>query len=342
MLNRKPAILVIDDEACVRHSLKFVLRDEYKVLAAPGALEGRFYLSSQHIDIVLLDIRLRGTDGLRLLYEIKQKFPYIEIIMITAYASLKTIRKAIRYGAFDYLIKPFDKNELRTVVRNALKDAKNRLAIKNELDKIKESTLYLEHLIGNARQTIISSSRNSMTAILLNIHSRDGYTWAHAGRVTRFSALIAEKVGITEDEMQRLKCSAFLHDIGKVTVDGAILEKESTLTEHEFNMIKRHPEKGAEMIKSTPFPDLIIPSIRHHHERYDGSGYPDGLTGEEIPYTARILAVADAIDAMIYSPARQHTFTAERVERELRTHSGTQFDPELVDVVIKEKLLSFA
>ncbi len=341
MSNKKPNILVIDDESSVRQSLQFILKDEYNVLKAPGALEGQLYLASHHVDIVLLDIRLRGTDGLKLLFDIKQRFPYIEIIMITAYANLETIRKAIRFGAFDYLIKPFDINELLSVVRNALIHRINKISIKNDLDKLRESTLYLEHLIKNAKNTIINCSEINMTAMLLNINSRDGYTWAHVRRVTKLSSLIAEKMRMQDEQLKWLKCSALLHDIGKVTIDEYILKKDSKLTDHEYEVIKKHPEKGVEIIKSMPFLENTILSIRHHHERYDGSGYPNGLKGKSIPFKARILAVADAVDSMINSPVRRYPLSIDMVEKELRLNTGKQFDPEIVDVVMKERLLSF-
>ncbi len=339
--NRKPNVLVIDDAYCVRQSLQFILRDTCNVLLAPGALEGQFFLSTHQIDIVLLDIRLRSTDGIRLLSEIKQTYPYIEIIMITAHASLETIRKAIRFGACDYLIKPFDKNELMSVIKNALIQREHALGIKNELDMLNESTLYLEHLIRNAEDTMMNSSKNNMTAMLLNIDSRDGYTWSHAKRVTKLSLLIAEKMGVTDEQTQWLKCSASLHDIGKLHIDTDILKKESKLTDHEYEIMKRHPEEGVKIIRPLPFLKIAVPAIRHHHERYDGQGYPFGLQGKEIPFKARILAVADAVDSMMNSPVRQNPCAVERVERELQGNSGSQFDPEIVDVVIRCKLLSF-
>lgn len=339
--NKRPNILVIDDAFCVRQSLQFILRDKFNVLLAPGALEGLFYLSSHHVDIVLLDIRLRKTDGLKLLADIKQQFPYIEIIMITAYASLETIRKAIRFGAYDYLIKPFDKNELLSVVHNALVRRENRLGMKNELDMLKESTLYLEHLIRNAKDTMINSSENNLAAMLLNIDSRDGYTWSHVKRVTKLSLLIAAKMRVPDEQMQWLKCSASLHDIGKLNIDTDILKKETRLTGSEFEAMKKHPEEGVKIIRPLPFLNRAVPAIRHHHERYDGNGYPSGLQGKEIPFKARILAVADAVDSMMNSPVRQNPCAVERVERELLSNSGSQFDPEIVDIVIRERLLSF-
>ncbi len=339
--NKRPIILVIDDAFCVRQSLQFILRDKFNVLLAPGALEGQFYLSSHHVDIVLLDIRLRKTDGLKLLSDIKQLYPYIEIIMITAYASLETVRKAIRFGACDYLIKPFDKNELISVVHNALLQREMKLRTKNELDILKESTLYLEHLIRNAKDTLMSSCENNLTAMLLNIDSRDGYTWSHAKRVTKLSLSIAEKMGVTEEQRQWLKCAASLHDIGKLNIDTDILKKESKLTAHEYEAMKKHPEEGVKIIRLLPFLKSVAPAIKHHHERYDGKGYPSGLQGKEIPFKARILSVADAVDSMMNSPVRPSPCAAESVEKELLSNSGSQFDPEIVNIMIRERLLSF-
>jgi len=342
MKNEKPTILVIDDAVCVRQSLKFILKDEFHVLTAPGAIEGQFYLSVKPVDIVLLDIRLQGTDGLNLLADIKDTFPYIEVIMITAYASLETTRKAIRFGAYDYLTKPFDRTELLSIIKNALLQRENKLGEKNELDRLRESTLYLEGLITKAKHTLIDSSKNIMMAMLLNIHSRDGYTWSHARRVAHFASMIAKKMRVPNEQLQWLKCSALLHDIGKVKITADILKKDSKLTDYEYEIMKKHPEEGVEIIKPIPCLANTIPPIKHHHERYDGSGYPNALKGKNIPFKARILAVADAIDSMINSPVRQHPSTIERVERELQLHSGTQFDPEVVDLVLKKELLSFA
>jgi len=341
VINKKPNILVIDDARCVRQSLQLILRDKFNVLLAPGALEGQFYLSSHHVDIVLLDIRLRGTDGLKLLADMKQRFPYIEIIMITAYASLETIRKAIRFGACDYLIKPFDKNELISVVRNALIQRESKLGLKDELDLLKESTQYLEHLIRNAKDTLMNSSENNLTAMLLNIDSRDGYTLSHVKRVTKLSLLIAEKMRLSDQQKQWLKCSASLHDIGKLNIDANILKKESKFTGHEYEAMKKHPEEGVKIITPLPFLKNALPAIKHHHERYNGEGYPDGLQGKEIRFKARILAVADAVDSMINSPVRQIPCAVESIERELLINSGSQFDPQIVDIVIRERLLSF-
>ncbi|RJR23068.1 MAG: response regulator [Nitrospiraceae bacterium] len=338
--NNKPNVLVIDDAFCVRQSLHFILKDTFNVLMAPGALEGNFFLSTHNIDIVLLDIRLRGTDGLKLLADIKHKYPYIEIIMITAYASIDTTRQAIRYGAYDYLIKPFDKDELMSVVLKAMTRRQSRLSIKNELDMLNESTLYLEHLIRSAQETVMNSSESHMTAMLLNIDSRDGYTWSHVKRVTKLSLMIAEKMGLTDEQRQWLKCSASLHDIGKLNIDKDILTKESRLTKYEYEIMKKHPVEGEKIIQRIPFLGKAVPAIRHHHERYDGEGYPSGLQGREIPFKARILAVADAVDSMMNSPVRQSHCPVEKVNRELRSNSGSQFDPEIVDVVLRERLLS--
>ncbi len=342
MLNRKPSVLVIDDALYVRQTLLYLLRDEFQVLTAPGAMEGQFHLSSNPVDIILLDIQLREPDGITLLSEIKQSFPSIEIIMITACASLETIRKAIRFGAFDYLIKPVDKHELLSVVRNALKQRRSALRMRNELDMLRESTFYLEDLVRKVKKNLIISSENFIKAVLLYIHSRDGYTGKHVKRVRNLSSLIADKMAVPDENIQWLKCASFLHDIGKMNIDENILNKQSTLTNFEYDIVKKHPEKGVAIIEHFPFLKSTVPLIMHHHERYDGSGYPSGLKGKAIPLEARILAVADAVDSMMNSSVRSSPYTVENVKRELQLHARSQFDPEIVDIVIREELLSFA
>ena len=229
-----------------------------------------------------------------------------------------------------------------SVVRKAWLQRKSKLKIKNELDKLIESNLYMEHLISKAKNTVISTSENIMTAMLKNINSRDGYTWLHVNRVTKLSSLIAEKMSMPDEHIQWLTCSAFLHDIGKLNIDADILQKESRLTTYEYEIIKKHPGIGVEILSPMPFLKDIIPPIKHHHEQYNGSGYPDGLKGKSIPFMARIMAVADAVDSMINSPLRETPYEIERVKKELQVYAGKQFDPEIVDVVIEEELLSIA
>ena len=342
MLNKRPRILVIDDSYAVRQSLKFILRDFFQVYTAPGSLEGQFFLSVHAIDIVLLDIRLRDADGLKLLSDIKRRFPRIEVVMITAYASLETIRQALRRGAHDYLIKPFDKNELLSVVTRALAGRNYNERINTEIDKLRESTLYLEQLIRSAKDSVITSAEHIMTALLQDIHSRDGYTLTHTKRVADLSLRIADTMGMPPESIQWLRCAALVHDVGKITVDETILKKESALTDYEYEVMKRHPETGAEIIESMPFLKGALPALKHHHERYDGSGYPSGLKGTDIPFSARILAAADAIDSMMNSPVKRNTYGEDMVARELRRHASTQFDPEIVERILKEGLLFFA
>ena len=338
----KPCVVLIDDERAVRHSLHYVLRDRFDALIAEGPLEGWFYLSDRNVDIVLLDIRLRDTNGLNLLRDIKQQHPFIEVIMITAYASLETIQKAIRYGAYDYLIKPFDKDELLSVMAGALSRRKDRLGLKTEIDWLTESALYMERMIGNARDTVIASYENMITAMLTNIDSRDGYTWAHARRVSSFSSRIAGAMGFASDDIGLLSSSAFLHDIGKVRIDGTILSKEYSLSDDEYAAMKKHPENGAEIISRLPLFKPAVPLVMHHHEWYDGSGYPSGLRGERIPLMARVLSVADTIDSMLYSPRRALRCSRQEIESELRKCAGSQFDPGVVEAVISGDLLSLA
>jgi putative two-component system response regulator len=339
MHDKKPTILVIDDESGVRQSLRFILSDQFHVLTAPGALEGLFHMSSDSVDIVLMDIRLKGMDGLTVLNDIKQKYPLIEVIMITAYATMDTVRKAIRFGANDYLTKPFDKSELLSALRRALIQRRRNLRVSSELDRLREATYYLENISRQAQEVMIESCEKIMGAMLLNIDSKDGYTWSHAKRVMSVSLLIAGRLGLQAEQLRWLECSALIHDVGKINVDEKILGKSSKLTDYEYEIIKNHPEEGEKIIRSIPYLEEAVPSIKCHHERYDGSGYPDGIEGKQIPFKARILAVADAVDSMMNSPFKQKKYSVEQTERELKRHSGSQFDPEIVEAVIKNRLL---
>jgi putative nucleotidyltransferase with HDIG domain len=339
MRDTRPSIVVIDDDPSVRQSFRYLLKDSFRILTAPGALEGEFYLSLDTIDIVLLDIRLRGADGMEVLARIRDTYPTVEVIMITAYASLETIRAAIRLGAFDYLIKPFDREDLSRVIRKALKRRMSRMAMFSELYKLRESSLYLEDLLKKAHTTMHASGEWLVTAALENIQSRDGYTRSHAERVAALVSRIAAVMQMEKSDRELLTCAAYLHDIGKVRVDDRLLNRQYQFSTDDYEAMKRHALDGAELIRPFPFLEGLCPSIRHHHEQYDGSGYPDGLRGTEIPLYSRILSVADAADAMVHSPVRTRRRTVRDVGRELQLRAGRQFDPDVVDLVMKSNLL---
>ena len=331
-------ILVIDDELAPRESIRMVLKDDYSVCTAVGAHEGLDIMEQEPADLVVMDIKMPKMDGITALQEIKRRHPDTEVVLLTAYASLETARDAIRFGAFDYLIKPFDKDDVLLVVRKGLEKRRTSTDLKQERDKLLFRASYLEEQVENARNNIMTCYEGTVKALILTIDAKDRYTFNHSNRVAQISTSLAKALGVEDRTIKEIEHAASIHDIGKIGVEEAILRKNGRLTSDESEEIKKHPSIGVRIVKSVPFLEDAIPVILHHHERYDGKGYPEGLKGSRIPLTARIVVVADAVDAMMNSRPYREALTADRVMHELKSNAGTQFDPEIVEIIVQGRV----
>lgn len=337
-MDDREKILVIDDELAPRESIRMVLKDTYNVSTATGAPEGLELMAENDMDLVVMDIRMPRMDGITALREIKTRHPDTEVILLTAFASLDTAREAIRHGAFDYLIKPFDKDDVLAVVKKGMEKRRRRTNLKVERDTLLDKATDLEKQIHEARTNIVTCYEGTVKALILTIDAKDHYTYNHSNRVAVLSAALARHMGVSGSTIKEIVHAASIHDIGKVGIDEQMLRKDGKLTSEEYEEIKRHPEIGVRIVQSVPFLEDAIPVIRSHHERYDGMGYPTGIQGEEIPLSARIVMVADAVDAMLNSRPYRGALTEEKVLDELRDNSGTQFDPAVVDIILQEKV----
>lgn len=337
-MDNKEKILIIDDEFAPRESLRMVLKDKYIVSTAPGAREGFNFMAQTPVDLVVLDIMMPGISGIEALQEIKSRHPDTEVVLLTAYASLETARSAIRFGAFDYLTKPFDKGDVMNVIEKGLGKKRAKENLKLEREKLWGKTRYLEEQINTARQNLMMSYEGTVKALLLTIDAKDHYTFNHSEHVARLSSAIAGALDIPKDVRDKLEQAALMHDIGKIGVDEVILRKDGALTQEEFDEIKKHPVIGATIVQQVPFLDYAVPVILYHHERFDGKGYPKGIKGEEIPLTARIVMIADAIDSMMRARPYRNALAMEKVLSELRDYAGIQFDPLIADLILKGKI----
>jgi putative nucleotidyltransferase with HDIG domain len=335
-----PRILVVDDELGPREALRMILRDEYEVVTADNGKQALDYLDVSEFDLVILDIRMPDINGIELLAEVKKKAPETEVVMITAYASVDTATNALRNGALDYLIKPFDCSSVKEVVEKGLSRRTTSTAIRNRLNELQVVNDSLKEEIERAYNNIQKHYLETVRSLVAAIDAKDSYTKGHQERVAMFTMILGEEMGLSAMEMDLLQQAAILHDIGKIGVPEHILRKPSTLTFEEFKVIKQHPVIGAEIISPVEFLKEAVPIVLHHHEKFDGTGYPEGIKGLQIPCSARIIAVADAIDAMLsqrpYAPAK----TVEQVREQLRLCSGTQFDPKIAETALKIDLPS--
>ncbi len=337
-MDNKDAILVIDDELAPRESIRMVLKDHYEVSTATGAHEGLEMMHDSHVDLVVMDIKMPRMDGITALQEIKSRHPDTEVVLLTAYASLETARDAIRFGAFDYLIKPFDKDDVLLVVEKGLQKRRANTGLKLERDILLDRASYLEEQVGKARSNIMTCYEGTVNALILTIDAKDHYTFNHSNRVSIISARLAGAMGVPERMIKEIENAASIHDIGKIGIEESILKKNGKLTLDEYTEIKKHPAIGVRIVQSVPFLEDAIPVIHYHHERYDGKGYPEGLKGEETPLSARIVMVADAVDAMMSSRPYRDALTLQKVMKELKENAGTQFDPEVVNVILEGKI----
>lgn len=307
-------ILVVDDERGPRESVRMILKDEYDVIAVDRPKKALEELKREEIDLAILDIRMPEMDGIELLSEIKRMDSSIEVLMVTGYANVDSAVKAMRFGAFDYLSKPFDKDELESMVKRGLKRRAGGERSVSPKD-IKHDSM--------------------IKSLLATIDAKDSYTSAHSQEVAETSILIARKMGCTEKEIENLRQAALVHDIGKIGVSEEILRKRGALTESEFEIIKKHPEIGSQILRPIDPGEELISSVYHHHERYDGKGYPAEIAGKEIPLLARILAVADTYSAMTTDRPYRKKLGKGKMISEFEKSVDAQFDPEVVKAIIE-------
>ena len=335
----KNRVLIVDDEMGPREALRMILKNRYDIITTDNGERAIEYINENNFDVVIADIKMVRMDGLQLLQKIKETKPDIEVILMTAYASLETAKSALRYGALDYLIKPFDHRDVIDVVEKGITKRKDYLRTKYELERLHIATTELSKEVEVAKRGIENHYASTVKVLLATIDAKDQYTTGHSERVSRFSVFLAERIGFQNDKMLALEQAALIHDIGKIGIEGAILKKLGLLDTSEFDEIKKHPKIGARIIASVDFLQEMKPVIFSHHERFDGTGYPERLKGTDIPLSARIVAIADAVDAMLCDRPYRSALALEHVRGELSQMSGRQFDPEIVSVVLSCGLL---
>ncbi len=334
-----PKILIVDDELGPRESLRMILCDQYETTVAANGREAIAFINKSDYDLVILDIRMPDINGIDLLRVVKEKAPETEVIMITAYASFDTATKALRAGALDYLIKPFDLSSVREVVGKGVARRNDARLVQNRISELQQANKHLKSEIASTYNSINTYYEETITSLVAAVDAKDSYTKGHQERVARLSALIGDQLGLPEEEYVALQQAAMLHDIGKIGIPEYILIKDERLSVPEYELIKKHPVMGAEIISPVQFLKKAVPLVLYHHERYDGLGYPEGLAGEDIPLGARIIAVADAIDAMLWERPYAHAKSIAQVRQELKRVAGSQLDPDIVRAALEDELI---
>lgn len=304
-------ILVVDDDPAVADILsRFLVREGYNVTVAHTGKEALERVNERHPDLILLDVMMPEMDGFTTCQRLKddRRTALIPVTMLTGSDDYENRRRGIESGADDFLSKPFEQNILRARIRSQLR-------LKRLIDQLEDT------------ETVIFT-------LAQVVEAKDAYTEGHLRRLRRYGQRLAEACHLDELEVSAVEYGGILHDIGKIGISEAVLLKPGPLTDEEMNEMKCHPEIGERIIAPMRFAKDVAPIIRGHHERWDGKGYPDGLRGDDIPIGARIIAIADAYDAMTTNrPYRAALSDAEAVER-LGAARGTQLDPHLLDVFL--------
>jgi putative nucleotidyltransferase with HDIG domain len=326
-------ILVVDDEEAIREVVSTMLESRgYRCTAVSNGKAAQEVVRRETPDLVLSDMIMPEMDGIRLLSWMREHDPEVPVIMVTAIHDISTALEAIRRGAYDYILKPFEKDQLFLGVGRALQH--RRLVLENRnyqinlQQKVDEQTAQLQMAITQLEQ----SYDDTLEALGSALDLKDAETEGHCQRVTAFTISIAKAVSVPLSYLAVLARAAFLHDIGKMAIPDSILRKPGPLDNDEKTIMRTHCEIGYNVLTRIPFLRDAAEIVLAHQEFYDGTGYPRGLRGEQIPLGARIFSIADAMDAMISDRPYRKALPMSHALEEIRRCSGTQFDPQIVEV----------
>jgi len=343
-MSEEARILVVDDEPKICQFLKVLLeREGLRVSSACRAAEAIEMFEEDAYDLVITDLKMPGMDGFELVKRLKAIESDTPVVMITGYATVETAVQALRHGVDDYITKPFNIEELRKVIARSLQASTMERENRSLLERLEranaelkkhEETLAAAEASGASRGDLELEERclGVLKALAGALEAKDQYLRGHSQRVTDYACALGRALDLGAGEMELLRTAGRLHDLGKISVNDTILDKPKPLTGSERNRVEDHPSVGEQIVGPLEFLKPVQPLIRHHHERMDGKGYPDRLEGTDIPRLARILAVADAFDAMTSRRPWRPAMTAEEAATEIRSCAGVQFDRELADV----------
>ena len=323
--NNHYRIIAVDDEEGIVDSLSiFLKRSGYDFTGVTSPIEAIERVRNEHFDLMILDFIMTPFHGDQVVEEIRKFNKDLYILLLTGHKDLAPPLETIKRLDIQGYCEKSDKfDQLLLLIESGIKS----IAQMNQIKKINAELVETNEKLEKAYLDNIETLR-------FTVEAKDTYTRGHSDRVSEYSVLIGKKLGLSEEDLKTLRVGGLFHDIGKIGVPDNILLKESKLTDEEYNEIKKHPSMGAHILSSATIFQDIIPIVKHHHERYDGNGYPDHLKGEDIPYLARIAAVADSFDAMTSKRTYRDSLPIDVVISEFKRCKGTQFDPNLADLFL--------
>ena len=323
-------ILIVDDDEVVRELLERRLTIEgYRCEVAEKGTTALTRVREDSFKVMLTDIRMPEMNGIELLRAVRTTNPDLQIIMVTGVRETSEAIQAMRLGAYDYVMKPFDLDDVVHGVRRALEKheliRQNRLYQRELENRVEEAT---KEVVGKNKQ-IQGLLLNTITSFVHVLEAKDKYTEGHSIRVAESAVKMAQGCSVSSQQVENIRLAGLLHDIGKVGIQEKTLNKPAKLSDEEYKEVKKHPLIAERILRPIEELKNVIHDIKHHHERFDGMGYPSSLKGENIPFGARILAVVDAYDAMTSERPYRPAFSSEQALEEIWLNAGKQFDPQL-------------
>ena len=322
-------ILVVDDEIALRDTMGQILeREGHEVLTAGDVPTAIGLIKASRFDVVLSDIIMPGMTGMELLSAMRDISPHSMTILITGQPDLETAMEAVRQGAFDYIAKPVKRDALCRTVENAIR-------IKVLEDRARDYNEGLEEQVRIRTEKLRRSLSSTIEVLARTVEVRDPYTAGHQLRVTRLARAITTEMGLSEYQSDAVQMAGLVHDLGKMSVPSEILAKPGVITRAEFELIKQHPQVGYELLRDVEFDWPLADIVVQHHERVDGSGYPKGLSGDDILLEAKVIAVADVVEAMASHRPYRPSLGIDAALEEIAVKKGTHFDPATVDACLR-------
>jgi response regulator RpfG family c-di-GMP phosphodiesterase len=324
-------ILIVDDEAEITAILADLFEDKYDCTTAGSAEEALRLLAAKDYELVVSDITMPGMSGLDMIPHVRNSWPNSVVVMISGMQTVESAIDALRLGAFDYVMKPFDLRQVEAVVKRALEHQELIVAKQRYEDHLEELVEQRTVELDQALNSLEDAYRSTLKALTAALETRDLETHGHSERVVSYSMRLGREYRLDSRHTKALEFGSLLHDIGKIGVPDLILRKPAKLTPEEWVLMRQHPSHGQQILRGIHFLEGAARVVAQHHEKWDGSGYPLGLRGEEIDVCARIFSVADAFDAItsnrVYRKGKPYQAAAE----ELDAWAGRQFDPKVVE-----------
>jgi response regulator RpfG family c-di-GMP phosphodiesterase len=354
----KPSILIVDDELGPRESLRMILKPSYNVLIAEDGYKALEIIKQTPIDLITLDLRMPGLSGIDVLKEVREANKDIQVIIITGFGSLSSITTASQYGVYDYISKPFNVSDVTMVVQKSLDKKRHGTDIKKlleeigtlrDLSKIERTKKIFEKCaplikdlakknggITDAQGRTGDLDCFKFLKLVSDILQNKTYAVAeHAERINHYVTMFFNAMNLSATEKETLEIASCFHDVGKIGMEIEYAESEKYIDTNQFQEWKKHPEQSIAILAPVNFSSAVLAAILHHHERYDGRGFPAGLRGEDIPIESRILRIANAYDALLLAKPYPETYSRDDLARELNGCAEGELDPHLLQIFLK-------